>query len=51
MSKSESVSVTEKPVIKAHTFRTLGPNQALALLSVGGASADDVLECIPVFID
>jgi hypothetical protein len=29
----------------------LGPNQAVALLSVSGYSMDDVVETVPVFIN
>jgi len=52
-SSNESVSrsVIEKQVINPQVFRTLGKNQAVTLLSFGGVSADDVLECVPVFID
>lgn len=52
-SSNESVSrsVIEKQVINPQLFRTLGQNQAVTLLSFGGVSADDVIECAPVFID
>jgi hypothetical protein len=41
----------EKHVINPQLFRTLGQNQAIALLSFAGVSADDVLECTPVFVE
>ena len=46
---SVSRSLVEKQVINPQAFRTLGSNQAIALLSLGGVSADDVLECEPLF--
>ncbi|MBM4257971.1 MAG: type IV secretory system conjugative DNA transfer family protein [Deltaproteobacteria bacterium] len=52
-SRHESVSRTtvEKQVINPQLFRTLGQNQAIALLSFAGVSADDVVECTPVFVE
>jgi len=49
-STNESLSFQDKPVIDAQLVRALGPNQAIALLSVGGYSLDDVLELKPVFV-
>lgn len=49
--ESVSRSVIEKQVINPQLFRTLGQNQAVTLLSFGGVSADDVIECAPVFVD
>lgn len=49
--ESISRSVIEKQVINPQLFRTLGQNQAVTLLSFGGVSADDVIECAPVFVD
>jgi type IV secretory pathway TraG/TraD family ATPase VirD4 len=49
--ESVSRSVIEKQVINPQLFRTLGANQAVTLLSFAGVSADDVIECVPVFID
>lgn len=46
---SYSTSRVEKRVLNPQIFRTLGNNQAIALLSFGGASADDVIETVPVF--
>jgi type IV secretory pathway TraG/TraD family ATPase VirD4 len=48
---SSSVSTIEKQVLNPQIFRTLGQNQAVAVLSYGGVSADDVIETLPVFID
>jgi type IV secretory pathway TraG/TraD family ATPase VirD4 len=48
---SESRSTTEKQVLNPQAFRALGPNQAVALLSVSGYSMDDVVETVPVFIN
>ncbi len=47
--RSVSTSVIEKNVINPQLFRVMGQNQAVALLSFAGVSADDVLECVPVF--
>lgn len=51
-SKSTSVSTSkvEKQVINPQLFRTMGQNQAIALFSFGGASVDDVIECVPLFV-
>ena len=49
-STSTSVSTIEKQVLNPQVFRTLGQNQAVAVLSYAGVSADDVIECMPVFI-
>ena len=48
--QSTSRSVIEKQVINPQLFRTLGNNQAVALLSFEGHSADDVIDCVPVFV-
>ena len=50
-SSHESISkaLIEKQVMNPQLFRTLGKNQAVALLSFAGANADDVIECVPVF--
>lgn len=48
---STSISTIEKQVLNPQIFRTLGQNQAVAVLSYAGVSADDVIETIPVFID
>ena len=48
--QSTSRSVIERQVINPQLFRTLGNNQAVALLSFGGHSADDVIDCVPVFV-
>ena len=49
-SKSESTSWTEKQVLNAQIFRQLSPDQAIALLSIGGQSADDILDMMPVYV-
>ena len=49
-SKTESTSWTEKQVLNAQIFRQLSPDQAIALLSIGGQSADDILDMKPVYI-
>jgi|GEM_PF-2202153 len=49
-SQSESTSWMEKHVLTAQVFRQLSPNQAVALLSIEGQSADDVLEMTPVYV-
>ena len=48
---STSTSIIEKNVINPQLFRVMGQNQAVALLSFAGVSADDVLDCVPVFTD
>ena len=48
-SKSESTSWTEKQVLSAQLFRQLS-SQAVALLSIGGQSADDILDTMPVYV-
>lgn len=47
---SVSRSVIERQVINPQLFRTMGQNQAIALLSFAGSSADDVIECAPIFV-
>ena len=49
-SKTESTSWTEKQVLNAQIFRQLSPDQAIALLSIGGQSADDILDVMPVYV-
>lgn len=49
-SQSENTSWTEKSVLTAQGFRQLGPNEVVALLSIGGHSADDVLAVQPIYI-
>ena len=48
-SSGVSTSKIDKHVLNPQVFRTLGSNQAVALLSFGGVSADDVIETVPVF--
>ena len=42
-SQSESESQTQRSTINPQLFRQLGPNEALAVLSIGGAAYDDVI--------
>lgn len=46
---STSISFQERAVFNPQMFRQLSQNQAVALLSIGGSSADDVLTLTPVF--
>ena len=49
-SQSENAHWTEKPVLTAQLFRQLLPDQGVALLSIGGQSADDILDMMPVYV-
>lgn len=49
-SQTESITHVDKPVIDAQLFRSLHPAQALALLSIGGKSMDDVINTFTIFI-
>lgn len=49
-SKSKSISTVERQVLNPQIFRQLGPDQAIAILSIDGRAADDVINCVPVFI-
>lgn len=49
-SHTESITYTDKPVLDAQLFRALQPQQALALLSIGGKSMDDVLTTFAIYI-
>lgn len=53
-SASETWSATltsrRQPVLDAQMVRTLGPDEAIALLSIGGYSMDDVLALHAVFV-
>lgn len=42
-SESKSLSQQRRRLLGAQTFRSLAPQQAVALLSVAGSSYDDVL--------
>ncbi len=48
-SRGTSVSVTAKAVLDPQTIRGLEQNQALAVLSIGDQSMDDVVSLVPVF--
>lgn len=47
---TEGISESRDSVLDPAIFRRLSNNQAIALLSLGGYSMDDVLELMPVFI-
>jgi type IV secretory pathway TraG/TraD family ATPase VirD4 len=47
---STSLSWSRQHVITPQLFRELGPDQALALLSIGGRAYDDVLTLDPVYV-
>jgi len=49
-SSTQGISEHRESVVDAALFRSLSPNQAVALLSIHGYSMDDVLELMPVFI-
>lgn len=49
-SYSRSVSTERRNVINAQQLRTLDENQAVAVLSIGGKSFDDVISCSTIFI-
>ena len=49
-SHSESVSTVERPILDAQLFRSLHPEQAVALLSVNGHSMDDVINVKSVYV-
>ncbi len=51
VTESESKSMTERQVVNPQLFRQLEPSQAVALLAVGGRAMDDVIECVPVFVN
>ncbi len=46
---STHLSLRQQAVLDAQRLRTLGPDQAVAVLSLGGRSADDVLDVLPVY--
>jgi type IV secretory pathway TraG/TraD family ATPase VirD4 len=50
MSHSTNLSWARQHVITPQLFRQFGPDQALALLSVGGRAYDDVLTLDPVYV-
>jgi hypothetical protein len=43
------VSLRQQAVLDAQRLRTLGPDQVIAVLSLAGMSADDVLDVLPVY--
>ena len=49
-SDTSSTSIVDKAVIDAQLFRNLDPEQALALLSIGGRSMDDIARTIAVYV-
>ena len=48
---SSTTSIVDREVINPQLFRQLGPNEGLALLSIGGSACDDVLLFQPVFVN
>ena len=46
----QSWNLQERPVIDAQLVRQLGPNQAVAMLNIGGVAVDDVVNLTPVFV-
>jgi len=50
VSEGHSASTQRQRLLTAQTFRALGPNQAVALLTVDGTAFDDVLS-VPQLID
>jgi type IV secretory pathway TraG/TraD family ATPase VirD4 len=50
-SKGTSVSWTERATVDAPLIRSLGPNQAVALLNINGHARDDVVNLQPLFVD
>lgn len=48
-SSSQSINYQQKDVIDGQLFRNMGMNQALALLSLNGCAADDILDVKPLF--
>lgn len=49
-STNESLSYHDKPLLDAQLIRRLGPNEAIALLSVAGRSMDDVISMNPLYL-
>ena len=49
-STNQTVTIQQRDVVDGQLFRNLSPDQALALLSLKGYAADDVLNVVPVFI-
>ena len=49
-SQSESESQTQRSTINPQLFRQLGPNEALAVLSIGGAAYDDVITMPALYV-
>jgi hypothetical protein len=45
-----TVSWSQRNVINPQLFRQMGPDHALALLSIGGRAYDDVLKLDPVYV-
>ena len=49
-SQSQSESQTQRSTINPQLFRQLGPNEALAVLSIGGAAYDDVITVPALYV-
>lgn len=50
-SETKTISLVDKPVLSPQLFRNLDPNHAVAILSIGGHSMDDVLMMKQVFVE
>ncbi len=50
-SETKTITLVDKPVLSPQLFRNLDPNHAIAILSVGGHSMDDVLMMKQVFVE
>jgi type IV secretory pathway TraG/TraD family ATPase VirD4 len=49
-SQSQSEAPTQRSTINPQLFRQLGPNEALAVLSIGGAAYDDVVTMPALYV-
>jgi hypothetical protein len=47
---TQSITLTHESVLTPALFRSLSPNQAVAILSINSHSADDVIDCLPVYL-
>ncbi|MDX2164906.1 MAG: type IV secretion system DNA-binding domain-containing protein [Gammaproteobacteria bacterium] len=50
-SETKTITLVDKPVLSPQLFRNLDPNHAIAILSVGGHSMDDVLMMKQVLVE
>ena len=49
-SKGSSRQETDKAVIDPQVIRQLGPDEAIALLNIGGYAVDDVISFTPIYV-